>query len=504
MIEDKEETSKETPEQSPDGSDASEPKPTKKKTRRRRPRRRRSKKQEGTSVESEASAPEVQWSPDEFEVPEDPEQTRFHDLDLPDPIMHAISDLGFQYCTPIQALSLKHIHSGHNIAGRAQTGTGKTAAFLITVFSRFLKKPVSPEDRPLGTPRALVLAPTRELVIQIEEDAKKLGRYCHFNSMAVYGGLHSGKQRTQLLKSPVDLIVATPGRLLDFMQQKVIHLNHVETLIIDEADRMLDMGFIPDVKRIIRKTPAKNKRRTMLYSATLTTDVLRLASQWMPDPVVCEVEPEQVTVDTVNQIVYITRATDKFRLLYNLLQRHKDQRVLIFCNRRDTTDRLDQRLHRLGIGSELLSGAVAQKKRLRILRDFKEGTLKVLVATDVAGRGLHVDDIGLVVNYQFPYDPEDYVHRIGRTGRAGVEGTAVSFACDDDSYGIPAIEEYIGRDLPCSMPEEDLLEPIPADKLKAMRAAKPRPKAPRGGRGNPPGRRRNRGARGGRGGGGRR
>ncbi|MCF7975612.1 MAG: DEAD/DEAH box helicase [Phycisphaerae bacterium] len=465
----------------------------------------RKRKSQGSETSSETSSEtppvathDTDWSLDEFEVPEDPDLTRFHDLGLPDAIMHAIADLGFQYCTPIQAMTLKHIHSGHNIAGRAQTGTGKTAAFLIAAFSRFLKKPMAPEGRPLGTPRALVLAPTRELVIQIEDDAAKLGKYCRFNSMAVYGGMHAGQQRTQLLERPVDLIVATPGRLLDFMQQRLIHLDQVETLIIDEADRMLDMGFIPDVKRIISRTPPKHKRRTMLYSATLTTDVLRLASQWMPDPMVCEIEPEQVTVDTVDQVIYITRATDKFRILYNLLQRYKEERVLIFCNRRDTTDRLDQRLHRLGIDSEMLSGAVAQKKRLKILSDFKEGKLKVLVATDVAGRGLHVKDIGLVVNYHFPYDPEDYVHRIGRTGRAGVKGTAVSFACDDDSYGIPDIEKYIGRDLPCRMPEEDLLVPIPADKLKAMRAPRPRPAEPReprsgrGGRGNPPGRRRNR------------
>ncbi len=500
-------------EQAQDPSAASESESPAKKPRRRRSRKRKPKQPETALETTSEAAPASDWSLDEFEVPEDPELTRFHDLGLPDPIMHAISDLGFQYCTPIQAMSLQHIHSGHNIAGRAQTGTGKTAAFLIAVFSRFLKNPMAPEGRPLGTPRALVLAPTRELVIQIEDDAHKLGMYCTFNSMAVYGGMHVGQQRTQLLKGPVDLIVATPGRLLDFMQQKLIKLGQVETLIIDEADRMLDMGFIPDVKRIISRTPPKQKRRTMLYSATLTTDVLRLASQWMPDPMVCEIEPEQVTVDTVDQVVYITRATDKFRILYNLLERYKDERVLIFCNRRTTTDRLDQRLQRLGIASEMLSGAVAQKKRLKILSDFREGTLKVLVATDVAGRGLHVKDIGLVVNYHFPYDPEDYVHRIGRTGRAGVKGTAVSFACDDDSYGIPDIEKYIGRDLPCSMPEEDLLVPIGADKLKAMKATKPRPSPPRegrggrggrgrgggrGGRGNPRGRRRNRSPRGGR------
>ena len=499
------EENQETTEKTPDTSTVPESEATPKKP---RPKQRRSRKRKpktpdtGVIESSETTAPEIEWHVDEFIVPEDPDQTRFHDLDLPEPIMHAIADLGFQYCTPIQAMSLKHIHSGHNIAGRAQTGTGKTAAFLIAVFSRFLKNPL-PEKAPLGTPRSLVLAPTRELVIQIEEDATKLGKYCQFNSMAVYGGMHAGKQRTQLLDKPVDLIVATPGRLLDFMQQRLINLGQVETLIIDEADRMLDMGFIPDVRRIISRTPPKHKRRTMLYSATLTTDVLRLASQWMPNPTVCEIEPEQVTVNTVNQVVYITRATDKFRILYNLLQRYKEKRVLIFCNRRDTTDRLDQRLQRLGIASELLSGAVAQKKRLKILSDFKSGVLKVLVATDVAGRGLHVDDIGLVINYQFPYDPEDYVHRIGRTGRAGVKGTAVSFACDDDSYGIPDIEAYIGRDLPCCMPEEELLVPIPADKLKAMRAAKPRPAAPRGrggrgGGGNPPGRRRNRAPRGGR------
>ena len=400
------------------------------------------------------------WSLDQFQVPEKEGQTRFHDLELPDRIMHAIADLGFQYCTPIQAKTLVHVHAGHNVSGRAQTGTGKTAAFLITMFSKFLREPIQ-GDRPIGTPRALVLAPTRELAIQIVKDAEDLGKYCRFNCIAIYGGLEVKKQKNRLDKRPVDLIVATPGRLLDFVRRKLIDLKKIEFLVIDEADRMLDMGFIPDVKRIIRHTPPKAKRRTMLFSATLTEDVLRLAAQWMPDPVICEVEPEQVAVETVDQIVYIVTTRDKFKLLYNILQKRQDDRTLIFGNRRDHTQALAAKLKKHGIPCELLSGAVPQKKRLRILEAFRTGEVKVVVATDVAGRGLHVKDIGLVVNYEFPYEPEDYVHRIGRTGRAGVAGTAISFACEDESFTIPEIEKYIGNPLPCTMPDQELMVRVP-------------------------------------------
>lgn len=400
------------------------------------------------------------WSLEQFQVPEKPGEVRFHDLGLPDPIMHAIADLGFKYCTPIQAKVLIHAHAGQNISGRAQTGTGKTAAFIITIFSKFLQDPIQTE-RPAGSPRALVLAPTRELAIQIAKDAEDLGKYCHFNCLAIYGGLEVKRQQRRLDKGPVDLIVATPGRLLDFVKRGSIKLKDVEILVIDEADRMLDMGFIPEVKRIIRETPPKNHRRTMLFSATLTEDVLRLASQWMPDPVICEVEPEHVAVETVNQIVYIVTSRDKFKLLYNILKKRADDRTLIFCNRRDHTQALVNKLKKHGIACELLSGAVPQNKRLRILEDFRTGTVQVVVATDVAGRGLHVKDIGLVVNYEFPYEPEDYVHRIGRTGRAGMAGTSISFACEDESFIIPAIEEYIGNPLHCVMPEEGLLARVP-------------------------------------------
>jgi len=404
--------------------------------------------------------PKENWALEQFQVPEKHGETRFHDLDIPLPIMHAIADLGFEYCTPIQAKTLSHVNAGQNVAGRAQTGTGKTAAFLISMFTHFLKNPIEGK-RPKGCPRALVLAPTRELVIQLIKDAHDLGKYCRFSSVAIYGGMDFGKQKELLERTPVDLIAATPGRLLDFKSRGVIDLKHVEVLVIDEADRMLDMGFIPDVKRIIRSTPPKKDRRTMLFSATLTEDILRLASQWMPDPAICEVDPEQVTVDTVDQIVYIVTTNDKFRVLYNLLEQRKGKRVLIFGNRRDRTQRLAGKLQQHGVPCELLSGAVPQKKRLRILEDFRSGKVKIVVATDVAGRGLHVEDIDLVVNYEFPYEPEDYVHRIGRTGRAGVAGTAISFACEDESFIIPDIEEYIGRSLPCTMPDDELLKSVP-------------------------------------------
>ena len=407
------------------------------------------------------SGKKTPWTLDEFQVPEKEGETRFHDLGLPDPIMHAIADLGFKYCTRIQTMTLVHADAGRNISGRAQTGTGKTAAFLIAMFSKFLRNPLE-EGRPKGWPRALVLAPTRELAVQIVKDAEDLGKYCSFNCLAVYGGLEVSKQKLRLEKRPVDLIVATPGRLLDFVRRKLIDLGHIEELVIDEADRMLDMGFIPDVKRIIRHTPPKAKRRTMLFSATLTDDVLRLASQWMPDPVICEVEPEHVAVDTVEQIVYIVTSRNKFKLLYNIMARRDDARTLIFCNRRDHSNSLASKLKRHGMACELLSGAVPQKKRLKILDEFRSGAVKVVVATDVAGRGLHVKGIDLVVNYEFPYEPEDYVHRIGRTGRAGVAGTSISFACEDESFIIPAIEKYIGNSLVCSMPDEELLRPAPA------------------------------------------
>ncbi len=414
----------------------------------------------GTHVdpEAESSAP---WSLADFVVPPEEGRVRFHDMELPDPIMHAIADLGFQYCTPIQAKVLTHVRSGQNVAGRAQTGTGKTAAFLICIFNRFLSTPLKAEDRKRGAPRALVLAPTRELVIQIAEDAHALGRHCPMRFAAVFGGMDFDKQRRTLENNHIDLLAATPGRLLDFARRGVLDLSRVEVLVIDEADRMLDMGFIPDVRSIVRMTPPKERRQAMLFSATLSEPVLRLASQWMPDPVICEVESEKVTVDTTEQDLFAVTTRDKFTLLYNLLTQRDMQRVLVFSNRRDDSERLAERLRYHGIQCALLSGAVAQKRRLTILDEFRAGKLRVVVATDVAARGIHVDDIDYVINYDFPYEPEDYVHRIGRTGRAGARGRAISFACEEESFIIPEIEKYIGRPLACTVPDDALLVPPP-------------------------------------------
>lgn len=400
------------------------------------------------------------WDVASYQVPAVEGKVRFTDLGLPSEILHAVADLGFQYCTPIQALSLQHALEGKNVTGRAQTGTGKTAAFLIAVLTRYLRNPEGRNN--IGAPRALILAPTRELVIQICKDAEALGKYCGgIRSLAVYGGMDYERQREEVSSAPLDLLVATPGRLLDFCSRSVLDLSKVDTLVIDEADRMLDMGFIPDVKKIIRRLPPKENRATMLYSATLTDDVLNLAGQWMVDPIKIEVEPESVTTDTVRQVVYIVRAEEKFCILYNLIKRNPGVRIIVFCNRKSTTEYLHNQLRRYGMSCAMLSGDVSQDRRLRVLEEFRSGKVLTVVATDVAGRGIHVDDIGFVVNFDFPYEAEDYVHRIGRTGRAGQKGTAISFADENESFIIPDIEKYINEPLKCTMPEDELVVPLP-------------------------------------------
>ncbi len=463
-------------------------------TKRRRRRGGRGRRREdgaGAPIEAAPAAPQPApppgppWDPASYVVPPAEGKTRFQDLDLPVEILHAIADLGFQYCTPIQAGTLPATLEGRDMAGRAQTGTGKTAAFLITVFARFLRNPDREGRRP-GSARALVLAPTRELAMQIERDAADLAKYCGVRSVAVYGGEDMDRQRRRLAAGPVDLLIATPGRLLDFHARHEIHLNRVEILIIDEADRMLDMGFIPDVRRIVYSTPHKDRRQTLLFSATLSEPILRLASSWTRDPAKVEIEPENVAVDTVNQVVYIVTAAEKWPLLYNLLTREKPERVLVFVNRRDTAERLDELVKRAGFPCALISGALAQNQRTRALEDFREGRIQVLVATDVAGRGLHVTGISHVVNFNTPIDPEDYVHRIGRTGRAGASGTSITFACEEESFYLPPIEAYIGRSLPCTVPEEEWVKlPDGVPNLPPSRPRGPSPFGPGGGRGGP-------------------
>ena len=402
------------------------------------------------------------WDPSAFAVPPAEGKTRFHDLGLPDEVVHAIADLNFQYCTPVQAEILPKSLEGLDATGQAQTGTGKTAAFLITILNHILRNPL-PHKRAVGTPRALVLAPTRELVLQIEKDAHHLGKYCGVNVFSILGGMDYERQKKKLADAPVDIMVATPGRLLDFKGQGRLHLGQVEILVIDEADRMLDMGFIPDIRRIVESTPPKARRQTMFFSATMTPDVRRLAASWTKDPAVVEIEPTEVAVASVDQKIYITTTDEKFTVLYNMITQQNLERVIVFTNRRDEAQRVQERLSRLGINCGLLSGDVEQRKRIATLERLRSGQIRVLVATDVAARGLHIEGVSHVVNYNLPLDAEDYVHRIGRTGRAGALGISVSFACEEDGVQIPAIEQFIGRKLEYSHPEESWFQPLPPE-----------------------------------------
>ena len=391
----------------------------------------------------------------------DNQRLSFDNFELEKPLRDAIDKLGFEYCTPIQAQSLVYTLEGHDVTGRAQTGTGKTAAFLITIINDLLKNPIE-EERYLAEPRALVVAPTRELAIQIASDAAKLTACCDLHTVTLVGGEDYAKQNRALDAGPVDIVVATPGRLLDFVSNDNLYLGLIELLVLDEADRMLDMGFIPQVRQIVARTPRKDCRQTLLFSATFTPEISELATRWAMDPIMVEVEPEKVAADAVDQIVYLVTTADKYKLLYHLVTAPEVEKVMVFSNRRDQVRRLADNLYRNGINCGLLSGEIAQNKRIRTLEDFKSGKLKVLVATDVAGRGLHIDDVTHVINYTLPEEPEDYVHRIGRTGRAGAVGTSISFACEEDSFLLPAIEEKLGQKLDCTHPAENLLEEPPA------------------------------------------
>jgi len=385
------------------------------------------------------------------------ETVLFSELDLSEPVSRALVDMGFTQCSPIQAKSLPVSLSGHDVLGKAQTGTGKTAAFLIALFEDLLRQP-PPEERFAGEARSMIIAPTRELVMQIAADAKDIGKYTGLKVHTLVGGMDFGKQLQALQSQHLDILVATPGRLLDFCERREVYLDQLEILVIDEADRMLDMGFIPQVKRIVRMAPAKTHRQTLLFSATFSDDVLRLAEQWMYEPVSIEIEPESIATDTVEQLVYLVSSDEKLPLLGNLIAQPDVKNLMIFANRRDQCRLLHDRLRRKGFKVGLLSGDIPQGKRVRTLEDFKLGRLQALVATDVAGRGIHIDGVSHVVNYTLPDEPEDYVHRIGRTGRAGNLGKSISFACEDDAFRLPAIEELLGRKLSCEQPPEHLLK----------------------------------------------
>ena len=376
---------------------------------------------------------------------------KFKELNLPEEVLKGIEAVGFTDLTPVQEESIPLALQGKDVAGQAQTGTGKTAAFLISLFTRLLRNP-----RETGSdPRALILAPTRELVVQIVEDAKGLGAFCPFKVQAIFGGVDYEKQR-QALREGVDVIVATPGRLIDYARQKVFSFRNVESVVIDEADRMFDMGFIKDLRYILRKLPPFEKRQTMLFSATLSPRVMELAYEFMDLAERVRIEPEQVTAERIEQILYHVSRREKFPLLLGLMRSEENPgRVLLFVNTRKEADHLTERLKANDFKAAVISGDIPQNKRMRILADFKEGRLNFLVATDVASRGIHVDNVSHVINYDLPQDPEDYVHRIGRTARAGAGGKAISFADEDLVFHLPEIEEFIGRTIPSAMPEEE-------------------------------------------------
>jgi ATP-dependent RNA helicase RhlB len=393
--------------------------------------------------------------------------------DLPEEVRWGITEAGFVFATPIQERVLPIALAGRDVAGQAQTGTGKTAAFLITIFTRLLRRR---RPGPARGPRALVVAPTRELVVQIRDDAELLGRPTGLATLAVFGGIDYHRQRDAVRKVP-DLLVGTPGRLLDYEQQGATTFRDVEILVIDEADRMFDMGFIRDLRRILRRCPPFNRRQTMLFSATLSLRVMELAYEHTNNAEKIEIEPERVGARGIREVLYHVSSVEKFRLLLGLLEREGGRRILIFVNRRTTAAELVRGLVANGYPARALAGDVPQERRLKILKDFKDGRLAVLVATDVASRGLHIEAVSHVINYDLPEDAEDYVHRIGRTARAGAEGTAVSFACEDYVFSLDAIQKRIGREIPAQWPTDDLLRSGPIS--SSPRAPRPRRPPPR-------------------------
>lgn len=377
---------------------------------------------------------------------------RFTELELPQQVQQGIAAQGFTELTPVQQQAIPLALAGKDVAAQAQTGTGKTAAFLIALFTRLLLDP----KKPTSSPRALIVAPTRELVVQICADAQSLGSACSLKIVPIFGGIDYERQRKSLIDG-VDVIVATPGRLIDYAKQKVFSFNKIEVLVIDEADRMFDMGFISDLRYILRRLPDFNKRQTMLFSATLSPRVMELAYDFMNNAVKVQIESQQVTADHVEQIVYHVGCKEKLPLLLGLLnERMAGGRVMVFANTKRETEYVTLVLQANNYKAEQISGDISQAKRMRILQEFKDDKVKVLVATDVASRGIHVDDVTHVVNYDVPQDPEDYVHRIGRTARAGASGFAITMADENLVYHLPAIEDYIGSKIISEVPTEEL------------------------------------------------
>ncbi|MBD9470598.1 ATP-dependent RNA helicase RhlB [Pseudoxanthomonas sp. PXM01] len=390
----------------------------------------------------------------------------FSSFDLHPALLAGLEGAGFSRCTPIQAMTLPVALKGGDVAGQAQTGTGKTLAFLVAVMNRLLTRPALAERKP-EDPRALILAPTRELAIQIHKDAVKFGADLGLRFALVYGGVDYDKQR-ELLQQGVDVIIATPGRLIDYVKQhKVVSLHACEMCVLDEADRMFDLGFIKDIRFLLRRMPERTTRQTLLFSATLSHRVLELAYEHMNEPEKLVVETEFITAAKVRQKLYYPADEEKIPLLIGLLSRSEGARTMVFVNTKAFVERVARALERAGYRVGVLSGDVPQKKRESLLKRFQAGQLELLVATDVAARGLHIDGVSHVFNYDLPFDAEDYVHRIGRTARLGAEGDAISFACERYAMSLPDIEAYIEQKIPS--------EPVTAELLTAL----PRPERPK-------------------------
>ena len=385
--------------------------------------------------------------------------TFFNSFDLHPNLLSGLHATGFTRCTPIQALTLPIALSGRDVAGQAQTGSGKTGAFLVAVLNRLLTQSASPNHKD-GEPRAVIFAPTRELAIQIDKDFKAIGRDTGLRSALIYGGVDYDKQR-QMLVNGCDIVIATPGRIIDYLKQHVVSFKSVEAVVIDEADRMFDLGFIKDIRFLLRRMPPPSERQGMLYSATLSYRVLELAFEHMNSPEKVSAETESVTASRVRQLVYFPATEEKMPLLLNLLAGMEEHRSIIFINTKAMAERLTRGLERHGYRVATLSGDVPQAKRERLLGRFQAGAIEILVATDVAARGLHIPAVTHVFNFDLPQDAEDYVHRIGRTARLGAEGDAISFACDLYAQGLPDIETYIAQKIPTAPVTPELLQATP-------------------------------------------
>lgn len=390
--------------------------------------------------------------------------TRFDSFDLHPDIQRGLAEAGFEFCTPIQEQTLPLALSGRDVAGQARTGTGKTAAFLLAVFQKLLSRD---SIGPGPNPRSIIIAPTRELAIQIHRDAELLGKYTGLRSVLTYGGVDYARQR-ETIAAGVDILIGTPGRLIDYLKQGVYNLKVIEVAVLDEADRMFDLGFIKDIRYLFRHMPPVEKRQTLMFSATFPLKVTELAYEHMQDAQTIRFEEEQVTSDRVRQVVYYPANHEKLPLLVHLLRGMVDGHVMVFVNTRHVTDRVARTLTSNGINAAMLAGSVPQKKRQSLLKRFHDGDIDVLVATDVAARGLHIPDVSHVINFDLPQDAADYVHRIGRTARLGATGEAISFACEDYAFHLPEIEEYIEMSLPVEQHHPD-------DLPRLERPAPPKP-----------------------------